>query len=118
MTGTFSGETLTNMSLGSSSLDSATCNDPNYCCESTFGSMIGGLRICGSGCQLKSTFTDLPAHNYVRVRVQLAMVDYYYYNWIYMYADDEVRMRVYKHYYTVPAANTRACVETYVSFCE
>ena len=112
MSGTFSGATLTDMALGSSSLASATCSDPNDCCGSTFGSMIGGLRICGKNCQLKSTFNSLPAHNYVRVRVQLAMIDSYSGQWIYMFADDELRMRVYKHNYNLPAANTQGCSST------
>lgn len=45
MTGTFLGTTLEDMSLGSESLASAACSEPDqYCCDDTFGKMIGGLR--------------------------------------------------------------------------
>ena len=111
MTGTFTGTNYLNMALGSQSLASATCSKPEqYCCDSTFGKMIGGLRMCGNNCQLKSTFIDLPSHNYVRVKVQMALIDQHYYNWMYMYADDELRMRVRKTYWSIPATNTQACL--------
>ena len=110
MTGTFTGVNYLNMSLGSQSLATATCSKPDqFCCDSTFGKMIGGLRMCGNNCQVRSVFSNLPTHNYIRVKVQLALIDQNQ-NWIYMFADNELRMRLRKVSWVYPAANSQACL--------
>ncbi len=55
--------------------------------------------MCGGGCVLDSgtTFSALPAHNYVKIQVKIALVDYWAGYYVYLYADGALRSKVYKN---------------------
>ena len=70
------------------------------------------IENCGTGCQLARTYTNLPSHNWVRVTVQIAFVEGWSNEWIYMYADNALRMRVQKVSSVYPVHNSQVCLPT------
>lgn len=70
------------------------------------------LGNCGINCVLSRSFTDLPSHNYIRVTVQIAFVDAWSNQWIFMFADNQLRFRVQKTSVSLPVHSTEACLPT------
>ena len=68
------------------------------------------LGNCGVGCQLSRSYTGLASHNYVRVTVQIAFVDSWSSEWIYMFADSALRLRVQKTSSSLPVSKSEACL--------
>jgi hypothetical protein len=73
---------------------------------------VGCSGNCGTGCQLLRSYTNLPSHNYVRVTVQIAFVDSWSSEWIYMFADNALRFRVQKISSSLPVPKSEACLPT------
>lgn len=68
------------------------------------------LGNCGNGCILTSSYTNLPSHNWIRVTVQIAFIDSWSNEWVYMFADNALRLRVQRTSSIYPVHNSEACL--------
>lgn len=73
--------TYTNLMPGSPDMAAAT-----FTCAGK--SMLGGYGICGNSCELRKAFTELAAHNFVHLEVEVYWLDSWDNEWLYIYADD------------------------------